>query len=89
MMMLVPILIAVLKMLLLSPASTTKPVKFGTMKLSFTPGSALVINEGESQIFRYSFSVVFIYCYHIYLFIQHELKERLDTSVHRASLLNT
>ena len=51
-MMLVPILMAVLKMLLLSPASTTKPVKFGTMKLSFTPGSALVINEGESQIFR-------------------------------------
>ncbi|KAL5271784.1 hypothetical protein ACHWQZ_G000097 [Mnemiopsis leidyi] len=38
--------------LLLSPASTAKPKEFKTMTVSYAPDKALVINEGDSQMFR-------------------------------------
>jgi len=46
------LIVAALAALFISPASTAKPVKFGTMTISYAPDSALVINEGETQIFR-------------------------------------
>jgi hypothetical protein len=48
------LIVAALAALFFSPASTAKPVKFGTMTISYAPDSALVINEGETQIFRYN-----------------------------------